>query len=46
MAGWLADGRLKNIEDTVRGPLGSFPEVLSRLFRGENTGKLILELER
>ncbi len=42
---WVADGRLHSIEDTVRGDIASFPEMLSRLFRGQNTGKLVLELE-
>ena len=45
MSRWLADGRLKSIEDTVRGDIGSFPEMLARLFHGQNTGKLVLELE-
>ena len=43
---WVADGRLHSVEDTVRGDITSFPEMLSRLFRGQNTGKLVLELER
>lgn len=46
MAAWVADGRLKCIEDTTSGDIGSFPAVFSRLFRGDNTGKLVLELQR
>ena len=46
MAGWAADGRLRNVEHTVRGRLEDFPEMLGRLFHGENTGKLVLELAR
>ena len=46
MSKWLAEGRLKSIEDTVTGDIGSFPDMLARLFRGQNTGKLVLELER
>jgi hypothetical protein len=46
MSVWLQEGRLKSIEDTVRGDVGSFPDVLARLFSGQNTGKLVLELER
>ena len=46
MAKWLAEGRLKSIEDTVRADIGAFPEMLARLFGGQNTGKLVLELER
>jgi NADPH-dependent curcumin reductase CurA len=44
LAGWLRAGELKSREDVVRGGLDQFPEVFLRLFRGENTGKLILEL--
>ncbi len=46
MSKWLAEGRLKSIEDTVTGDVGSFPDVLARLFAGQNTGKLVLELDR
>ena len=44
MAGWLADGRLRSLEDVVTG-LESFPDTLLKLFRGENFGKLILGVE-
>jgi NADPH-dependent curcumin reductase CurA len=43
MAMWLAEGRIKSREDIAEG-LESFPEVLLRLFSGENTGKLVLAL--
>jgi NADPH-dependent curcumin reductase CurA len=43
MAGWLAAGKLKSREDIAEG-LESFPETLLRLFKGENTGKLVLKL--
>ncbi len=43
MAGWLASGQLVSREDVAHG-LDSFPEVLLRLFSGENTGKLVLEV--
>jgi len=43
MAGWLKEGRLKTREDVVRG-LDTFPETLLKLYRGENFGKLILEV--
>jgi hypothetical protein len=46
MSEWLAEGRLESIEDTVTGDVGSFPDVLARLFAGQNTGKLVLELAR
>ena len=44
MAGWLAEGRLKTFDDIAAGGVRAFPETLLRLFRGENTGKLVLEV--
>ncbi len=44
LAEWLRAGELQSREDVVRGGLEQFPEVFLRLFRGENTGKLILQL--
>ncbi|HET6870971.1 MAG TPA: NADP-dependent oxidoreductase [Solirubrobacteraceae bacterium] len=44
LAGWLRAGELQSREDVVRGDLEQFPDVFLRLFRGENTGKLILQL--
>jgi NADPH-dependent curcumin reductase CurA len=43
MAGWLAAGKLISREDVAEG-LESFPDVLLRLFHGENTGKLVLKI--
>lgn len=43
MAGWLAAGKLKSREDIVEG-LETFPETFLKLFKGENTGKLILKV--
>jgi len=43
MGGWLGDGRLKSFEDVADG-FDTFPETLLRLFKGENTGKLVLRL--
>ena len=43
MAGWMAAGKLKSREDIVEG-LQNFPEVLLKLFTGENFGKLILKV--
>jgi NADPH-dependent curcumin reductase CurA len=45
MAGWLAAGKLKTFEDIATGGIADFPETLLRLFRGENTGKLVLEVD-
>ncbi len=43
MAGWIAEGKLKTREDIVEG-LETFPETLLKLFKGENTGKLVLKV--
>ena len=42
---WLRSGELRSREEVVRGGIEDFPEVFLRLFRGENTGKLILQLD-
>jgi NADPH-dependent curcumin reductase CurA len=44
IAGWIADGRIKAKEHVVTGTIDDFPATLDMLFRGENTGKLVLEL--
>jgi NADPH-dependent curcumin reductase CurA len=44
MARWLVEGRLRSVEDTVPGDIEMFPSMLARLFSGQNTGKLALEL--
>jgi NADPH-dependent curcumin reductase CurA len=44
MGRWLASGELKSFEDVATGGLDRFPDTLLRLFRGENTGKLMLEI--
>ena len=44
MAGWLQEGKLKSREEIVRGTVADFPKTFLKLFTGENTGKLILEL--
>jgi NADPH-dependent curcumin reductase CurA len=43
MAGWLAAGKLVSREEIATG-LDTFPDTLLRLFSGENTGKLVLEV--
>jgi NADPH-dependent curcumin reductase CurA len=45
MAGYLKDGRMKSREDVVVG-LENFPEALTKLFTGENFGKLVLEVAK
>jgi NADPH-dependent curcumin reductase CurA len=44
IAGWLADGRIRVQEHVVRGTVDDFPATLDMLYRGANTGKLVLEL--
>jgi NADPH-dependent curcumin reductase CurA len=46
LAEWIQDGKLVSREDVIRTKLEEFPDVFLRLFRGENVGKLILELDR
>jgi len=43
MATWMAAGKLKSREDIVEG-LATFPETLLKLFKSENTGKLMLKV--
>src|SRR3984893_12984367 len=40
LAGWIAEGRLKSVEDVVPG-IERFPDTLLKLYSGENRGKLI-----
>jgi NADPH-dependent curcumin reductase CurA len=44
LAGWISSGKLKVKEQVVQGTIDDFPATLQMLFRGENTGKLVLEL--
>jgi len=44
MAVWLGEGRLRSEEHVVRGAVTDFGATLQQLFRGENTGKLILQI--
>ena len=44
LAGWLRAGQLVSREHVVAGDISDFPDVLTMLFTGENTGKLILAL--
>ena len=43
IAGWIAQGKLKTREDIVAG-FETFPDALLKLFSGENTGKLVLQV--
>jgi NADPH-dependent curcumin reductase CurA len=44
MAAWRADGRLKTREEVVEGSVEDFVATLNKLFRGENKGKLVLQI--
>lgn len=45
LANWLQTGELRSHEQIIHGDIGDFPEVLLALFRGQNTGKLVLALD-
>jgi NADPH-dependent curcumin reductase CurA len=44
MAGWLQSGKLKTREEIVEGSIEDFQPALMQLFRGDNTGKLVLQI--
>jgi NADPH-dependent curcumin reductase CurA len=46
LASYLKDSRLKSREDVVEGGIEAFPETLTRLFTGQNFGKLVLQIAR
>jgi NADPH-dependent curcumin reductase CurA len=45
IAGWMQEGRFTTREDIVAAPVEAFPQVLRKLFDGDNVGKLVLEVE-
>ena len=44
IAGWIGDGLITTKEHVVQGGIDDFPETLNMLFRGENVGKLCLQV--
>jgi NADPH-dependent curcumin reductase len=44
LAEWRSAGKLKSREDVVDGGIDRFPEVLNRLYTGDNFGKLVLRI--
>jgi NADPH-dependent curcumin reductase len=46
LAEWFRNGQITSREHVVPGEIGDFPDALLKLFAGENTGKLILALDR
>ncbi|MET0552045.1 MAG: NADP-dependent oxidoreductase [Vicinamibacteria bacterium] len=45
IAGWMAEGKVKAHEEVAEGGLERFVPTFQRLFRGENTGKLVLKID-
>ena len=45
LADWLRSGELRSREQVIHGDVGDFPDALLALFRGDNTGKLVLALD-
>ena len=45
LANWLNSGELRSREQVVHGGVADFPDALLALFRGDNTGKLVLALD-
>ncbi|MEA2125825.1 MAG: hypothetical protein QOI80_2607 [Solirubrobacteraceae bacterium] len=45
IVGWMREGRFTTREDIVEAPVEAFPQVLRKLFDGDNVGKLVLEVE-
>lgn len=44
MAGWVAQGKLNSNVDIAEGGIKAFQDTLMKLFKGENTGKLVLKV--
>jgi hypothetical protein len=44
IAGWIAEGKITSQEHVVQGSVDDFHDTLQMLFRGENVGKLVLEI--
>ncbi|UTA67791.1 MULTISPECIES: NADP-dependent oxidoreductase [Emticicia] len=45
MAGWVAEGKLNAKVDIADGGVKAFQDTLMKLFKGENTGKLVLKIQ-
>ena len=44
MGQWRAEGKLTTREEIAEGGVAGFTDALNKLFRGENTGKLVLQV--
>jgi hypothetical protein len=44
MGQWLSAGQLTSVQDIATGGIDAFPDTLLKLFRGENLGKLVLQV--
>jgi NADPH-dependent curcumin reductase CurA len=45
LAGWLAEGKIQRRETVVKGGLGKAEQALADLYKGINTGKLIVQVK-
>ena len=45
LAGWLAEGKIQRKETVLKGGLGAAPQGLVDLYKGINTGKLLVEVK-
>ncbi|KPI37944.1 NADP-dependent alkenal double bond P2 [Cyphellophora attinorum] len=45
LAGWLAEGKIQRRETVIKGGLGKAEQALVDLYRGVNTGKLIVQVK-
>ena len=45
IAGWIGEGKITTKEHVVGGGIDAFNDTLLMLFRGENVGKLVLEID-
>ena len=45
IAGWIGEGKITTREHVVGGGIDAFNDTLLMLFRGENVGKLVLEID-
>lgn len=45
LAQWLAEGKLQRKETIIKGGLAAAPGALVELYKGVNTGKLIVEIK-
>lgn len=42
---WLKEGKIKRTETLVKGSIEKAPQALVDVFKGKNTGKMVLEVK-